>query len=89
MASIPAVVANHPTTAAGGVSGALTTIILSGLLHMNIHPTIEETVAWNTVLTAFLGWLLRFMSKRLPVLDVSPPESPPSEPLDVQPATGG
>lgn len=85
--SVATVAVQHPTTAAGGVAGALTTVILSGMIHDNIHMTIEETIAWNTLLTCFLGWFLRFASKRWPVLDINAPVVPPADPVVVEPVS--
>lgn len=62
---------NHPTTASAGLSGAVSIVIMSLLQHNDIHLTEEEAIAWTTLITAALGWLLRFLSQRYPVLSLN------------------
>ena len=71
------VVQNHPTTASAGLGGSLSIAIMSLLLHFNIHLTEEEAIAWTTLITAFLGWFLRYLGHRFPLLDI--PIQPPTQ----------
>lgn len=70
VATVKQAAQNHPTTASAGLGGALSIVIMSILMHMNIHITEEEAIAWTSLITAFLGWLLRVLSHRFPVLEI-------------------
>lgn len=89
MATVPAIISNHPTTAASGLGGSLSIVIMSLMLDFNVHISEEAAIAWTTLIVAFLGWLLRFLSHRFPVLELQPPSDPPSEPVAMEPAHGG
>ncbi len=65
-----AIAQNHPTTASAGLGTSLSVAIMSLLLHFNVHLTEEEAIAWTGLITAFLGWFLRYLGHRYPVLDI-------------------
>lgn len=53
------------TAAAAGSGTALTIILLSIGLHLNIHLTEEEAVAWTGAITAAAGWIGHRLERRL------------------------
>jgi len=63
-------VTQHPTTASAGLGGSLSVVILSLFIHCNIHLTTEEAIAWTSLITMFFGWLLRYLTRRFPILEI-------------------
>ena len=60
-------VVNHPTTAASGLGGSLSIAIMSLLLHLNVHLTEEEALAWSSILIALLGWVMKWVGAHYPM----------------------
>ena len=58
----------HPTTAAVGMGGALSIVVMSLLLHLNIHLTEEEAMAWTAVVSGVFGWAINKIELRKPGL---------------------
>lgn len=78
-------VQNHPTTAAAGLGGSLSIVIMSLLLHADIHLSEEEAIAWTTLITGALGYLLKYLSRRYPQMDCNEPV-PSSDPTQGTPS---
>lgn len=63
-----AAVQQHPTTASAGLGGTVSIVLMSLLMRLNVHLSEEEAIAWSSLLTAAIGWGLKVLSRKFPVL---------------------
>lgn len=66
---MPTVPTQHRTTAAAGIGGSAAIVLMSLLLHFNIHLTEEEAIAWTSVITGAIGLLLKAFEAKHPEVE--------------------